>query len=265
MADKMTDELFDLTDKVALITGSAQGLGRAFAEAMAEAGADVVCVDIQNERNEETATLVSNLGRQALVVQADITKEEDAHHMVAEAIERFGRIDILVNNAAAMGMPVPVHELPLDDWNNVLAVDLTGVFLCCKEVVKGMMKQECGKIINIASVVGLVGTSRPSPPGPAYAAAKGAVVNFTRELALEYAPFGINVNCIAPAVYETDMVTNVLNKMPGLREAIEETLPLSRGIGKPNDLKGAVVFLASRASDYMTGHTLVVDQGFLAK
>lgn len=256
--------LFDLTGKVALVTGAGRGLGRAFAGALAGAGADVVCSGRNTENITETAQLIGKYGHKTLAVQADVSNEEDVKRMVGETVQTLGRLDILINNAGVSGTPGPVHQQTLKDWNDVIAVDLNGVFLCCKEAAVIMMGQKSGKIINIASIQGIVGaTPHLSPPFPAYAAAKGGVINLTRELALEYAPFGINVNCIAPAPFETEIVGPLMND-PQFRELVKSTFPLRGGIGKPEDLNGTIIFLASKASDYVSGHILVVDQGFLA-
>ena len=257
-------ELFDLTGKVALVTGSARGLGRAFAEGLAEAGADVVCVDLMEEENKVTADLVKKQGRKAMALKVNITDEAEVEGMIKQTIDSFGKLDILVNNAGVSGAPGPVHAQPLEEWNKVIAVDLTGVFLCSKFAVGAMLNQKSGKIINIASVQGLVGaTPNLSPPFPAYCAAKGGVVNLTREMAVEYAPAGINVNCIAPAPFETEIVGPFM-KDPRFLALMKNTFPLRDGIGKPADLKGSIIFLASKAADYISGHILVVDQGFLA-
>jgi gluconate 5-dehydrogenase len=255
-------ELFDLTGKVALVTGSGRGLGRAFAEALAGAGANVVCTGRMLENTEKTAKILAKYGRDTLALQADISMEEEVQNMVAETVKRFGHLDIIVNNAGVVGGPLPAHELSLEEWNRVIAVDLTGVFLCVREAAKVMVEQRSGKIINIASIGGLVANSPPMPPAPAYNAAKGGVINLTRELAIEYAPYGINVNCIAPGAFKTDILEPLVLE---LKPYMESLCPLRKEIGRPEDLKGTLIYLASKASDLVTGHILVVDQGALAK
>lgn len=257
-------DLFDLSGNVAIVTGAGRGLGRAFAVGLAEAGADVACVDVDVQGSTETADFIKKLGRKALVLKTDVTSEADTQSMVQETVQKLGRLDVLVNNAGLSGTPGPIHAQTLADWNKVIAVDLTGVFLCSKAAAPVMINQKSGKIINIASVQGLVGaTPNLAPPFPAYCAAKGGVVNLTREMAVEYAPFGINVNCVAPAPFETEIV-GPLMKDPQFLALMQNTFPLRNGIGKPEDLQGTIIYLASKASDYVSGHVLVVDQGFLA-
>ena len=188
---------FNLDGKVALITGGANGLGLAFAEAMAEAGADVVCADIDTQGLDEAVRKIERIGRKAMAIVCDVTKEEEVKKMMKKTEKTFGRLDILFNNAGiAEEDPKPLHEYTTEEWNRILAVDLQGVFFCAREALNIMVRQKHGKIINIASVWGLVGSSGLFSV-PAYNAAKGAVVNLTRELGLEYAARGINVNfCI---------------------------------------------------------------------
>lgn len=258
-------ELFDLSGKVALVTGSGRGLGRAFAEALAEGGADVVCTGRMLENTLETAKTLNKYGRKILALQADVSKEDEVERMVAETVKTFGRLDIIINNAGIRGpKPIRAHEFSLESWNRIIAVNLTGVFLCAREAAKVMIKQKSGKIINIASIGGLVGNAPPLPPAPAYNAAKGGVINFTRELAVEYAPYGINVNCIAPGAFETDII-EPLTQIPQFKPWIKSVCPLHGGIGRPEDLKGTLIYLASKASDFVTGHILVIDQGYLAQ
>jgi len=264
MSTSGIEDLFDLTGKIAIVTGAARGLGRAFAEAMAEAGADVVCSDILTEELKETVKIIEKIGRKVLALQVDVTQEDDIKMMVNETVRQFGRLDIIVNNAGIIEKPCLAHELSLEEWNRVIAVNLTGVFLCAREAARVMMKQKSGKIINISSTGGFTGASPPIPPAPAYIAAKGAVVNLTRELALEYAPFGINVNSIAPGFFSTELTAELAQDEEFVK-SLKELLPLSQKIGIASDLKGTAIYLASKASDFVTGHILVADQGFLAK
>lgn len=253
------NSLFDLTGKVAIVTGASSGLGKAFAEAMAEAGADVVCAARRENRLIELADKINKLGCKSLVVPTDVCKEDDVKRMVSETVNKFGKLDIIFNNAGISSMPAPVHECTLEDWNKIINTNLTGVFLCAREAAKQMVKQKSGKIINISSMFGLVGALFPVP---AYSAAKGAVTNLTREMAIEYAPFGINVNAIAPGFFRTEM-----GGADAWDEAVKimtPTVPL-HGVGIPDDLKGTAVYLASKASDYVTGHILVIDGGYTAK
>ncbi len=253
---------FNLDGRIALVTGAANGLGVAFAEAMAEAGAAVVCADIDGEGLKKTTKRIGEIGRKALPLICDVSEEEEVKRMMKDTLEAFGRLDILFNNAGiAEEMPKPLHEYTTEEWNRILAVDLQGVFFCARESLKIMVKQKSGKIINIASIYGLAGSSSIMPI-PAYAAAKGAVVNLTRELGLEYAPFGINVNAICPGFYRTHLGGG--SDDPDFVKAVKEFVPMGK-MAEPEDLKGTAIYLASSASDYMCGQMIVTDGGILAK
>lgn len=254
--------LFNLEGKVALVTGASGGLGRAFAEAMAEAGADVVCADLRAESLDETVKKIERIGRKGLAVVTDVTKAEDVQDMVRKGVERFGRIDILINNAGIAETPYPAHDLPVEEWDKVVAVNLRGVFLVAKEVLQVMVKQKEGKVINMGSVWGKVGSSSIVPL-PAYTATKGAIINLTRELALEYAPLGIHVNCLAPGFFRSGLGEGAYQN-PQFVDMASKTIPMGR-IGEPEDLKGSILYLASKASDLVTGHALVIDGGYLAR
>jgi NAD(P)-dependent dehydrogenase (short-subunit alcohol dehydrogenase family) len=253
-------QLFDLNGRVAIVTGAGSGLGAVFAEALAEAGAAVVCVGRRFDRVKCTARRVQALGRVALPLQADVTDEVAVVGIVEQAVARFGRLDILVNNAG-IAVAGPPEELSLADWQRVVDVNLTGVFLCAREAARAMIAAKSGgRIINIASILGAV-ASEPVPAA-AYDATKGAVVNLTRDLAVHWAPHSILVNAIGPAYFPSEMTEPFL-AMPEMRREIERRTPLGR-IGRPDELKGPVVFLASDASSYVTGQTLYVDGGWTA-
>lgn len=194
-------KMFDLSGKVAVITGAGNGLGYQIAEAMAEAGADVVCADIDMARNDATAARVEALGRKARSIKCDVTREADVASLFQSAEKAFGHVDIAFANAGMADLaPQPLHDYPTDNWNAVIAVNLQGVFYTDREALKIMLRQQSGKLINVASMWGLAGASSVAPI-PAYNAAKGAVVNLTRELALEYATQNIQVNAICPASF----------------------------------------------------------------
>lgn len=260
-------ELFNLKKKIAIVTGGGTGLGKQMAIALAEAGADLVITSRKVENCEKVASLIRHLGNEAIAIKMDVTKPQQVKQMVRQVIDKFGHIDILVNNAG-IAKPSPIIDTTLGDWNQVFAVNITGMFLCSREVGKYMIKRRKGKIINIASQYGVVGIDpRPYMKHPqepwghiAYSSSKGAVVNFTRDLAVNWARYGINVNAITPGGFETQQ-TEQYDKE--IKEKLCQRVPLGRR-GREDDLKGAVVFLASAASDYVVGHNLVVDGGFLA-
>jgi NAD(P)-dependent dehydrogenase (short-subunit alcohol dehydrogenase family) len=254
------NELFDLTGKVAVVTGAGAGLGALFSRALAEAGASVVCADINGEHAQRTASGLIGAGLNAVAQRADVTSEAEIDTMFALAVDKFGGLDILVNNAgiAAVGAPESVE---LDEWRRVIDVNLTGVFACAKAAANVMIAgRKGGRIINLASILGH-GGSLPVPAS-AYAASKGAVVNLTRDLAIHWASHQILVNAIGPAYFPSDM-TGGLMEDPGLVAEIERLTPLGR-MGRLEELIGPIVFLASDASSYVTGPTLYVDGGWTA-
>jgi NAD(P)-dependent dehydrogenase (short-subunit alcohol dehydrogenase family) len=255
------DHLFDLTGKVALVTGAGGGLGAEFAAVMAEAGADVVCADIDEAGARATAEEVTRIGRAGLVVRCDVTRHDEVVSMVEAATARFGQVDVLFNNAGiADPSPAPVHEFDLEGWHRVLDVDLNGVFYCAREVLRVMLPRGSGKIINVASMWGLAGGSSVFPV-PAYNAAKGAVVNLTRELGLEYATRGIQVNALCPGFYRTGLGNY---DDPEFFAAVTTFTPMGR-VAEAREIRGPALFLASPASDFMTGQILVVDGGCMGK
>lgn len=249
-------ELFDLTRRVAIITGGSLGLGRQMAEGLAEMGADLVLCARKKERCEQAADELRKLGVRVLPVACDVTKPNDIQSLVEETLNEFGRIDVLVNNAG-ISWGAPVEEMPLLDWSRVIETNLTGTFLCAQAVGKVMLGKHRGKIINIASVAGLSGTPAEVLQATAYHASKGAVISFTKDLACKWAPHNIQVNAVAPGWFPTHMSDwSIKNK----QELLLQNIPQNRFGGK-DDLKGAVVFLASDASAFVTGHVLVVDGG----
>lgn len=256
-------KMFDLTGQVAVITGAGNGLGYVFAEAMAEAGADVVCGDIDAKGNEATAQRVRELGRRPMAVNCDVTCEADVIALFDAAIREFGRVDITFANAGiADPAPSALHEYSTENWNKVVAVNLQGVFYTCREALKTMMRQKTGKLINIASMWGLAGASSVFPI-PAYNATKGAVVNLTRELALEYAPHNIQVNAICPGFFRSRLAGGAYDD-PEFVKAISAFTPMGR-VAEAAEIKGTALYLASGASSYTTGLMLVTDGGCLAK
>jgi len=261
--DKMEiNDLFDLSGKVVVVTGAGSGLGKAIAEAVAEAGADVVCADINGETVSETGKLIEKYGHRVLVLQVDVSKEEEVKRMIDETVNNFGRLDVIFNNAGIAGPVKLAHETSIEEWNKVMDVNLTSVFLCCREALKVMVKQKSGKIINTASIWGIVGGGNMLAVPP-YTATKGGVISFTKELAVEYGKYGINVNCIAPGFFKTNISRGGAHD-PKWKETIRAKT-LIHGQAQPEDIKGTAIYLASKASDFVTGHVLVIDDGYLAK
>ncbi|MET3194778.1 SDR family oxidoreductase [Bacillus sp. OAE603] len=249
-------ELFDLTGKVAIVTGGGRGLGEQIAKGFAEAGANVVLCSRNENACKEVSEELKSIGVEALAIRCDVTNPEDVQNVVNQTKEKFGRIDILVNNSGA-SWGAPAEDMPLEAWHKVLNVNVTGTFIMSQAVGKIMLDQNSGKIINIASVAGLQGTNPKYLDAVGYSASKGAVVNLTRDLAVKWGSRGVHVNAIAPGFFPTKMSKDVIAH--GGEEILEGT-PL-RKFGSENDLKGAALFLAAPASDFVTGAILVVDGG----
>lgn len=245
--------LFDLTGKKALVTGGAVGIGRACAVALAGAGADVAIIDVDEETGPKTADEIKAMGRDSLFVPCDVTSKAQVQDMVKAVVAAFGRLDIGVNNAgiAILGAD---EELDQADWDKVIAVNLTGVFLCAQAEAQQMIRQQPteGKIINTASMSATIANCNAS-----YDASKAGIVHMTKTLAAEWGRFNINVNCISPSYVLTPMHASTPTVV---RQRIRELTPLGH-VERPEDLYGAVVFLASAASNYVTGHDLMVDGG----
>ena len=248
--------LFDLTGKVAMVTGAGTGLGQGFALGFAGAGADVVLVD-RMEQNE-TRDRVQALGRRAFPIIADLSQMASIRQVVETALKEFGRIDILMNNAGIIRR-TPAVDFSEQDWDDVMAINAKTVFFLSQAVARDMMKRKAGKIVNIASLLSFSGGITV----PSYAASKGAVAQVTKALANEWAQYGLNINAIAPGYMVTNNTAN-LRKDPVRTKAIDDRIPAGRW-GMPEDLQGAAVFLASKASDYVNGHVLVVDGGWMAR
>jgi gluconate 5-dehydrogenase len=249
-------ELFDLGGKTAIVTGGGSGIGRQMAGALAELGANLVLCARKVERCEEAAAELGQLGVRTLALPCDVRNAEEVRNVVDRTVEELGGVDILVNNAGT-SWGAPAEDTPLDGWQKVIDVNLTGLFLFSQAAGRVMIERGGGSIVNIASVAGL----RGSPPGAmdaiAYNASKGGVISFTRDLAHKWAQYGIRVNSIAPGWFPSDM-TKVLLDRHG--DEFLKSIPLRR-FGGPEDLKGVVAFLASPASAFVTGQTVVVDGG----
>ncbi|MFZ4621865.1 MAG: 2-dehydro-3-deoxy-D-gluconate 5-dehydrogenase KduD [Bacteroidota bacterium] len=248
--------LFSLQGRTAIITGASTGLGRGMAVALASAGAD--CVLVSRSSPDETVSAIEAIGRKAVVVLADVAERTSTEKIISAAMKEFGRIDILVNNAGIIRREDAL-EFTEKDWDEVMDVNVKSGFFLSQAAARQMIKQGKGKIINIASLLSFQGGIRV----PSYTASKGAVVQVTKALANELASKGINANAIAPG-YMVTSNTEQLRNDEGRHDAITGRIPMGRW-GTPDDLSGAVVFLASSASDYVNGHVLVVDGGWLAR
>lgn len=248
-------QLFDLHGRVAIVTGGSIGLGRQMAEGLAEAGANLVLCARKKERCEQAAAELQRLGNETLAAGCDVKNPEQVRAVVDQAISRFGRVDILINNAGT-SWGAPVEEMKLEHWNKVIETNLTGTFLFSQAVGKVMVSQRNGKIINISSVAGIQGAP-PAFQAIGYHASKGGIIAFTKDLACKWGVHNIQVNAIAPGWFPTNMSQVLIERN---RETFLKNIPLGR-FGSDSDLKGAAVFLASAASDFVTGHVLVVDGG----
>jgi 3-oxoacyl-[acyl-carrier protein] reductase len=242
----------ELIGKVALITGGAQGIGKAVALLLARNGADLVISDINLAKAQETAKEVQANGRKALALKVDVANLEDVEQMVQTVLEEFHQIDILVNNAG-IARDKLILRMTEEDWDAVLDVNLKGTFNCTKVVIRHMSKQKNGKIVNIASVVGEMGNAGQAN----YSASKAGVIGFTKTIAREFAKRGINVNAIAPGYIETPLTDTLSEKV---KEELKRMIPLER-LGRPEDVAEAVLFLVSGASNYITGQVLNVNGG----
>ena len=249
-------ELFDLQGKTAIVTGGGSGIGRQMAEGLAEMGANLVLCARKAERCERAAAELEHLGVRALGLACDVRDRAQVDAVVATALAELGRVDVVVNNAGTV-WGAPPEEMPLEGWQKVIDVNLTGVFLFAQAAGRVMIERDGGSIVNIASVAGLRGAPPEIVNTVVYHASKGGVIAFTRDLACKWARHGIRVNAIAPGWFPSGMSRWVLDRHG---DELARHIPLGR-VGGPHDLKGAIVFLASPASAYVTGHTLVVDGG----
>jgi NAD(P)-dependent dehydrogenase (short-subunit alcohol dehydrogenase family) len=258
-----------LENKVAIVTGASSGIGRAIAIGFAREGARVICADIrkaarpegfEEDRHQDTDEVIRAHGGQALFVQTDVTVAQEMANLVTRAVEHYGRLDIMVNNAGVFTRLAPIHEKTEEEYDFTMNVNAKGVWNGCQQAIRQFLRQgDGGRIINIVSIAGIVGLANE----PAYCAAKGAAANLTRQLAIDYGPHRINVNAICPNFLTTAMCRPYYSDAT-IRTMVEEATPLRRW-GSPEEIVGPAIFLASRDADYVTGSMLIVDGGYTAR
>jgi gluconate 5-dehydrogenase len=256
--------MFDLTGRVAVVTGGGSGIGRSMCHGLAEFGADVVVADLNGETAGETAGSIARFGHRTMAIKTDVSKAADVENMVSQTVAKFGRLDIACNNAGGLVGRYRIHETPEELWDTIMAVNFKGIFLCTKEEVKVMLKQRSGSIINTASVGALV-PGDPDTMGSIYDAAKAGVIVFSRKAAGEYGKEGIRINAIAPGmIMGTNFAAERRKNAPEAASAKVRQSLARMALGRPgsaDEMKGIVVYLASDAASYASGQVFVVDGG----
>jgi NAD(P)-dependent dehydrogenase (short-subunit alcohol dehydrogenase family) len=252
-------ELLSLEGRVSVVTGGATGIGFQMAMGLAEAGSNIVICSRKLENCEQAVREIAKTGVKALAVACDVTQPDQVEMMKDATLDKFGRVDVLVNNAGR-AWAAPPEDMPLERWQQVFDLNITAPFLCAQVLGREMIKAKSGRIINIASIAGLVGRNPKAYNSVAYGASKGALVNFTRDLAVKWAQHNIRVNCICPGFFVTPLNQKLYEKN---KENIDREIPLGR-TGGPDDLKGLAVLLASDASNFITGAIIPVDGGAVA-
>lgn len=250
-------ELFDLSDKVAIVTGGNQGIGFGIARGLASAGAHVIIANRRAEEGQKAAEELKKEGFKASVIATDVSNLASLSSLASRAIEEFGRIDILVNNAGVV-IRKPAEEFTEEEWDRIMGTNLKGMFFCCQIIGREMIKKKKGKIINVSSVI----AEQVQPVRSVYAISKAGVSHLTRSLAFEWSKHNININAIAPGVTTTPLNKKFFTEHPEVLQSFVDVIPRGRA-AVPEDYAGAAVFLASDASDYITGHILMVDGGMV--
>ena len=248
-------DIFDISGRKALVTGAARGIGKVLALTLAEAGCDVSLVGLHIEGLEEVAAELHRIGVKALAYQADVSKKDEVDRAFSKTAEEFGRLDICVNNAG-VSFQMPVEDMPEEEWDNIIDTNMKGVFLCSQAAARIMIPQRSGCIINLASISGHA-VNVPQKQA-VYNSSKAGVAMLTKSMALEWAEYGIRVNALSPGYMKTEMTLSTMSHLFPEWEAIT---PLGR-LGEPEELRGALLFLASDASSYMIGHDLIIDGGY---
>jgi 2-deoxy-D-gluconate 3-dehydrogenase len=251
---------FDLTGKPAIVTGASRGLGVSFARGLTKAGCDLIIAARDMDRLRDVARDLEQYGHRAVPVQADICRQQDVESMVQRAVTEFGKLDILVNNAGISAV-ADAEAMTRDQWQSVIDTNLTALFFCAQSAARQMLRQGSGKIINIASMYGISASSYVSQAS--YVTSKAGVLGLTRELAVEWAPRGVQVVALAPGFFRSDQTIWAFEQNKELGDKLLAKVPMGR-MGKLEELEGTIVYLASSASDYMTGQALILDGGFLS-
>lgn len=252
---------FRLNGKRALITGGSRGLGKAMARTLAEAGADLVLVGRERDTLEATGKELAALERQVILLSGDVGLPAEAERLCDEVLARHGPIDILINNVGGRRINIPTTDMPLTEWQRILDLNLTSCFLLCKKIGGAMVQRRCGSIINVASISGMV--VNKGIHGRSYETSKAAMIHFTRTLAIDWAPYNVRANAIAPGGFLTDPNRRWFQQMPELKATFESMVPMGR-LGEPEEIGPLALYLASDASSYVTGAVMVIDGGYTA-